>query len=143
MPRALVLLFFLAACGHTHEAGPDNVETHGHASPPKDQATEPPHPPAPGATPPHDRPGEGAAPLPIATSPEALLAPTGAQQIQDKLATRGLLSNDHQVGSLDGPTREALRAFQLQSDLPATGVPDEATVKKLGLAPDDVFKHRQ
>lgn len=73
------------------------------------------------------------------SSPAALLAPGGARAIQDKLANAGDLEGEPS-GELDGPTRAALTRFQRAHDLPATGLPDDATVSKLGLKPDDVFK---
>ena len=40
----------------------------------------------------------------------------------------------------DGDTQAALRRFQRERGLPSTGIPDDATVRKLGLDPRDVFK---
>jgi peptidoglycan hydrolase-like protein with peptidoglycan-binding domain len=73
------------------------------------------------------------------SSPGALLAPGGARAIQGKLAKSGDLDSEPS-GELDGPTRAALTRFQRAHDLPATGLPDDATVSKLGLKPDDVFR---
>jgi hypothetical protein len=127
-----------AACAHAREQEPPTADR---TSPPKDRPAEAAHPPPPGAAPPHDRPDEGAS-LPVASSPAALLNPGAAKQIRDKLAGRGLLSPtaDDNARGLDAGTSEALLRFQRESDLPATGVPDDATVRKLGLSPDDVFR---
>lgn len=73
------------------------------------------------------------------SSPSALLKPGGAKAIQDKLASAGELKEDPS-GQLDGPTRSALARYQRSNNLPATGLPDDATVQKLGLKVDDVFK---
>lgn len=81
--------------------------------------------------------GEG---LPLATSPAGLLKPHAVEDIQDRLETKGALPPDHRSGKLDGPTREALRKFQKDAGLPATGAPDDLTVQKLGLRPEDVFR---
>jgi hypothetical protein len=85
--------------------------------------------------------GEGAGEgLPLATSPAGLLKPHAVEDIQDRLETKGALPPDHRSGKLDGPTREALRKFQKDAGLPATGAPDDLTIQKLGLRPEDVFR---
>jgi hypothetical protein len=77
---------------------------------------------------------------PIATGPVGLLRPEALRRIQERLVSSGKLGRAHTPGALDAPTREALREFQSTNQLPATGVPDDATVAKLGLAPADVFR---
>jgi hypothetical protein len=78
------------------------------------------------ATPPEDRPTPR---TPVVSSPPGLLEPGAARAIQEKLASAGLVDDKAISGELDASTEEALR-FQRRSDLPATGVPDEATVRK-------------
>ena len=78
--------------------------------------------------------------VPIATSPTGLLKAHAVEDIQERLKSKGHLSADDASGKLDGPTREALRAFQRDAGLPATGVPDDATVQKLGLRPSEIFR---
>jgi hypothetical protein len=73
------------------------------------------------------------------TSPTGLLKPGAVGAIQDKLVVAGEL-NGERSGELDGPTRAALARYQKDHDLPATGLPDDATVEKLGLKVGDVFK---
>lgn len=73
------------------------------------------------------------------SSPSALLQPGGAKAIQEKLASSGDLKEEP-TGELDGPTRAALARYQRAHDLPATGLPDDATVGKLGLKVGDIFK---
>jgi peptidoglycan hydrolase-like protein with peptidoglycan-binding domain len=77
---------------------------------------------------------------PIATGPAGLLRPDALRRIQEKLVSSGKLESAHTSGALDAPTREALRRFQSENQLPATGAPDDATVAKLGLAPAEVFR---
>ena len=81
---------------------------------------------------------EGAPPL--ATSPAGLLKPHAVHAIQEKLVAKGRLSADRQTGVLDEPTRDALRDFQRESNLPATGMPDDVTAQKLGLGPGNIFR---
>jgi len=47
---------------------------------------------------------------------------------------------DHHDGSLDEPTRQGLQAFQKKNNLPATGMPDDLTVQKLGLGVEQIFR---
>lgn len=75
----------------------------------------------------------------ISTSPDALLKPGAAKIIQEKLSKDGDFDGD--ASSDDGRARAALAKFQRRHDLPATGIPDDATVRKLGLKPDDIFRN--
>jgi hypothetical protein len=111
-------------------------------------ASEVPEPPK-GAAPPTDHPASGsgqnahhAAPtetggIPVASSPEGLLAPGGEHDIRDKLVDGGYLKKGDETQS----TEAGLRKFQKERDLPVTGVADHATVKALGLDPNRIFKH--
>jgi hypothetical protein len=76
----------------------------------------------------------------ISTSPGALLKPGAAKLIQEKLSQDGDLEGDAS-SELDARARAALAKFQRRHDLPATGIPDDATVRKLGLAPEAVFRN--
>jgi len=59
--------------------------------------------------------------------------------IQEKLSQNGDLHGDV-TSELDENTHDALSKFQHRHDLPATGSPDDATVRKLGLEPEDIFR---
>ena len=76
--------------------------------------------------------------VPVATAPEALLAPGADEQIRERLIAGGYLAAGADKSS--GDTRGAIRKFQKAQDLPATGVPDAETVKRLGLDPDKAFR---
>jgi len=141
---ALAAALALVGCSHTH--GVENPSAgsaagdKGHATPPQDYATKSVTRPPPNERPPSDAP---APTIPLATSPSGLLKPGAEKKIQEKLSDKGVLENHTPSGELDGPTREALRRFQHDEGLPATGMPDDATVRKLGLDPADVFKSGQ
>lgn len=75
----------------------------------------------------------------LATSPAGLLKPTAVGDIQDALASRGLLDSADKSGTLDAKTKAALRELQRRHGLPATGMPDDATVRTLNLDPGKVF----
>jgi peptidoglycan hydrolase-like protein with peptidoglycan-binding domain len=77
---------------------------------------------------------------PLATSPGGLLKPEAVKELQQKLAAHGRLAEADESGKLDGPTRQALREFQRANNLPATGVPDDLTIQKLGLKPDQLTR---
>lgn len=135
---ALLLGGGLLGCGHTHSASDTSAATAAKKDDPPAQdqpSTRADHPS--GVTLESDtRPG---AP-PLATSPAGLLKPEAVEAIQGKLASRGELGRDDRSGKLDDPTRKALRAFQRENNLPATGMPDDLTVKKLGLDPGQIFR---
>jgi hypothetical protein len=78
--------------------------------------------------------------VPVATAPEALLAPGAEDKIRERLSAQGFLKDDAK-GS-EGSMREGIRRFQEAHDLPATGVADRATVKGLGLEPDQIFRKK-
>ena len=76
--------------------------------------------------------------VPVATAPDVLLAPGGEDKIRERLASEGYLDGDDKESK--GTTRAGIRRFQKEHDLPATGVADHETVKKLGLNPHQVFR---
>ena len=142
-PRAmagcsLAAIFALASgCGHAHTVGPAESPNEGataSSSSASDSASVKPR-----RTSGLKGPNGDAQNISIASSPTLLLKPGAAKRIQEKLAHDGDLHGEVD-GELDGRTRDALAQFQRSHDLPATGVPDDATVRKLGLKPEDVFR---
>ena len=57
--------------------------------------------------------------VPVATAPEALLAPGAEDKIRERLVAGGFLAGD---AKSDAAMREGFRRFQRAQDLPATGV---------------------
>jgi hypothetical protein len=122
----------LSGCGHTHTASDTSANAAADkpaAKHPDDISAE-----APGKA---IRSENGA---PLATSPAGLLKPEAVKAVQQKLASHGRLAEADESGKLDGPTRQALREFQRANNLPATGVPDDLTIQKLGLKPDQLTR---
>lgn len=80
--------------------------------------------------------------VPIARSPGALMSDGAVRDMQTSLQNAGMLAKgkSNVTGRLDAPTEAALRKFQEKNDLPATGVPDRATARALGLDADELFK---
>jgi putative peptidoglycan binding protein len=76
--------------------------------------------------------------VPVATAPGALLKPGAEDKIREQLVAAGFLARDGKAS--DASMREGLRDFQRAKDLPATGMPDHETVKRLGLDPDEIFR---
>jgi Putative peptidoglycan binding domain len=122
----------LLGCGHTHVAK-DAPLAEPEASAPRQEAAAQARPRT------SVRAKEPGAPM-LFTSPAATLAPGAVEKIQTRLVASGALPKDDAGGELDGPTTAALRDFQRAHHLPATGVPDDATVGALGLRPEDVFR---
>ena len=75
--------------------------------------------------------------VPVSTTPGGLLAPGAEDKIRERLAADGFLPGDGK--SSEAAQREGLKRFQRAKDLPATGVPDHETVKRLGLDPNQIF----
>lgn len=116
------------ACGKTRRAGDDAAPGE------KPAATKPEAPDAPAEK--GVPPAEGRPRVPAA--PEALLAEGAVREIQDALARRELLGR-HRRGELDDATSAALRRFQEQEGLAATGFPDRETLARLGVDPDAAY----
>ncbi len=141
---ALALLLGTLSCGHTKTTdatSPSTPEKAEERTPPAD------HPDrvssgqavreSTGAAK-RDTPAETKG-IPVAASPEGLLAPGGESQIRDKLSDGGYLDKKDEHASMDA----GLRKFQKAHDLPETGIPDHKTVSALGLDPGRIFKHAE
>jgi hypothetical protein len=71
----------------------------------------------------------------VPASPDALLGEGAVERVQRALAGRKLLG-EHEQGELDAPTSAALRKFQQEEGLAATGFPDRETLRRLGIDPE-------
>jgi hypothetical protein len=80
--------------------------------------------------------------VPLPTSAQGLLRPGAAREIKHALEAKGYLRGAVDVDLLDADATAALRKFQGDQDLAKTGAPDHATIEKLGLRPDEIFKAR-
>jgi hypothetical protein len=121
--RALFVVTALAACSHAKKTDKGTPEKEPE---PEVEKREPTRQRAPE---PASKPDD----VPVSTTPGGLLAPGADDKIRDKLAAAGFAAEGKS-------TKEALRRFQKDNDLPATGIPDHETVKKLGLDPNDIFR---
>ena len=71
---------------------------------------------------------------PVASHADQLLEPGAEKKIRDKLA------GGHYLPSDDAPITEGLKKFQAAHGMPATGVADTETVRRLGLDPGQIFR---
>jgi hypothetical protein len=107
-----------AACGHATAVAPKDVSAQ-----PAMQAAKP--SPAPGGP-------------PLAMSPAAMLKPGAASLIEEALDKHGFPTQH--TGTLGAATERQLARFQKQQGLADTGLPDRATVRRLGLDPDAIYQ---
>lgn len=122
MKRSLLigsLFVWVTACGHTKE-----VETASESS----EQAKPAKPAASARSKPAPRASDD---IPLASDPMGMLTPKGQEQLREQLKRRDLLKNE-------GGVPAALRKFQASEGIPETGMPDDETLKRLGLDPDDV-----
>lgn len=115
----------LAGCGHTKTVAKPAEEPpseEGSGPPPRTEKPPSPHPKK----------------TPVVENPNDLLNPGAEDQIRTRLVEGGYL-DDPKAKSLEA----GLRKFQSAKDLPATGVPDHETVRRLGLDPNEIFRRAQ
>jgi peptidoglycan hydrolase-like protein with peptidoglycan-binding domain len=74
----------------------------------------------------------------VPATPEGLLGAKAVRDVQRALADRGLLGA-HREGDLDAPTSAAVRKFQEQQGLAATGMPDRETLRALGVSAERAY----
>ena len=74
----------------------------------------------------------------VAASPEGLMNPGSAREIQEALRGKGYL--EAVSGELDQATSAALRRFQHDQQLAETGAPDRETLRRLGVDPQSVYR---
>jgi peptidoglycan hydrolase-like protein with peptidoglycan-binding domain len=77
--------------------------------------------------------------VPFSPAPEGLLQPRAIEAIQRRLGAHGLMAATPRSGRLDPSTREALRRFQVEQGLPATGLPSYRTIEALKLPRNEIF----
>lgn len=114
MRRLLLIAVLGCACAHAK-----SVEQQGKPPPETTEPTQPGQPP-------------------LSSSPKGILEPGAVRKIQKALEEKGygIAAN----GVLEGPTETQLQAFQKKEHLPETGLPDQETLRKLGLNPEDIYR---
>jgi hypothetical protein len=124
---ALLALAALAGCAHAKTT--ETVQPKAAEEPPETEQVPRKAPAAPTGE------KRKASPTPLATEPLGLLRPGAEQEIREKLSAGGFLKEN-----ANGSMQAGIRRFQAEHDLPATGVPDHETVRRLGLNPDELFR---
>ncbi len=135
----------LVACGHT-TAVTDNPSEREKTT--DDKATKPAAKPAAKQSSPTGNKSKTAGnkneadAVPVASSASQMLEEGALKDLQRKLQKEGMLAegDKHVTGKWDAASEQALRRFQRDNDLPATGMPDRASAGALGLDPDELFK---
>jgi len=79
------------------------------------------------------KPGEAK----VAASPSALLEKGAAKKVQAALQEKGYPVK--KTGVVDARTKSALRHFQRQEKIAATGMPDQLTLQHLDLDPKEIL----
>ena len=125
--RVVVALVALAGCGHAKTTDKGKSANEATAETETDSKKSEPAPAR--RREPVSKPED----VPVSTSAAGLLAPGADDKIRDKLAAAGFAAEGKS-------TKVALQRFQKANDLPATGIPDHETVKKLGLDPNETFR---
>lgn len=74
----------------------------------------------------------------VPPSPAGLLGRDAVAKLQQALAQRGLLGA-HREGELDAATSAAVKRFQAQRGLAATGMPDRETLRDLGVSAEEAY----
>lgn len=127
---ALTALALLAACQTTRVGRPGEP---AEAPDARGEATGAARGPAPEA-----KARRGQPPVPAA--PQGLLTEDGVEAVRRALVDRGRLSPGDAGAGLDEEAAEALRRFQRDEGLAATGFPDRETLRRLGLEPARVYR---
>jgi peptidoglycan hydrolase-like protein with peptidoglycan-binding domain len=63
-----------------------------------------------------------------------------ARQLKAELRTRGFLENPSPGPELDAATSDALRKFQQEEGLAATGFPDQETLRRLNIDASEAYR---
>jgi hypothetical protein len=137
-PGLIAAFALVVAGGCAHTKTTDEGGEEQNATPSETKETPTPHAGKEGREPTHRQSG-GDHSVPLATAPGGLLAPGAEEKIRKRLAAEGCL--DDGAKDSGGALSEGLRRCQKNHDLPATGMPDDATIKALGLNPDQIFRH--
>lgn len=120
----LVLSALATGCRHTERVGEPAPEAT--AEPSKKETRVPPR---------DGRPG-------VAADPSGLMRAGSAKRIEEALRSKGYLRESSAKASANELTTEAtiaLRRFQRDEGLAATGAPDRETLRRLGIDPQDVY----
>jgi len=85
------------------------------------------------------KPPQRAETLTTSKTTKQMFKPEGLKRLQVALSVKA--TDVEETGRLDDATQESLRKYQKDQGLPATGLPDYETLRRLGLKPEEVF-HR-
>ncbi|HET7753607.1 MAG TPA: peptidoglycan-binding domain-containing protein [Anaeromyxobacteraceae bacterium] len=97
--------------------------------------------PSSSAAPPRDegQPAEHGRP-PLPATPSSLVTAGAARQLKEELRNRGYLKAQSSGPELDAATSDAVRRFQQEEGLAATGFPDRETLRRLNVDPKSAYR---
>jgi peptidoglycan hydrolase-like protein with peptidoglycan-binding domain len=77
-------------------------------------------------------------PQEIEEEPTSIFRPEAIRKLQDVLVREGY--EIERTGELDDRTQQALRSYQRKNGMVETGLPDQQTLRRLGLDLDDIYQ---
>lgn len=94
-----------------------------------------------GGSPPRDegQPAQHGRP-PLPATPSSLVTAGAARQLKDELRKRGYLTEPSQGPELNAATSDAVRRFQQEEGLAATGFPDQETLRRLDIDASEAYR---
>ena len=128
-------LVMTAGCAQVRKVGDSDGDRKSDAkAPPRGAETS-------GSEPPRDtgQPAEHGRP-PLPATPSSLVTDSAARQLKDTLRDRGFLKKPSTGPELDAATSDALRQFQQEEGLAATGFPDQETLRRLGIDAEEAYR---
>lgn len=143
---AAVLAAAVAGCAQVRRVGDEDHGRGGEKAgdgQPSTSAAPPRHEgqPSGSAAPPRDKgqPAEHGRP-PLPATPSSLVTSGAARQLKEELRNRGYLKAQSSGPELDAATSDALRRFQQEEGLAATGFPDRETLRRLNVDAKSAYR---
>jgi len=132
----LAILVLLAACAQVRKVGRSDAEEPGDRREAGEERR-----PATSDAPPRDegQPAQHGRP-PLPATPSSLVTADAARQLKQELRTRGFLEKPSPGPELDAATSDALRQFQQQEGIAATGFPDQETLRRLNIDASEAYR---
>jgi hypothetical protein len=135
---ALAAGLIVAGCAQVRRIGAPEADDRGEARRPDGERKEE---RSGGDAPPRDKgqPAEHGRP-PLPATPSSLVTEDAARQLKKELRNRGYLKKPSPGPELDAATSDALRQFQQEEGLAATGFPDQETLRRLNVNAGEAYR---
>jgi peptidoglycan hydrolase-like protein with peptidoglycan-binding domain len=76
----------------------------------------------------------------LPATPSSLVTADAARQLKEELRNRGYLEKPSQGPDLDAATSNAIRKFQQEEGIAATGFPDQETLRRLDIDASSAYR---